>query len=197
MATNSCPDTPRDALDLYRRLGDPRAFRKLWESYQGPAARFAMYCGADGASADDVVQRTFLKLMKRLRTFDYDPNRSFRAYLRRVIRSQVSKQLGEFPPFAELDSNMAAADTPPTFDTSSLGDGKVSPEDALAKLEERVRSRVQPDTWRAYRLVQHEKITRLEVARLMGWDYARVFQAHARVLAMLMREAERERGAGR
>src|SRR5262249_60181969 len=38
--------------------------------------------GLQGADADDVAQTVFLKLAAKMQTFEYDPTRSFRGWLR-------------------------------------------------------------------------------------------------------------------
>ncbi|MFO0959534.1 MAG: protein kinase [Isosphaeraceae bacterium] len=173
---NPWPVTPVEALQRYRLAGDAVAFEEIWERYRGPVARHAAGHGLDCGLADEVVQRVFSILFVRLRTFDYDPARSFRAFLRRVTSSQALNVREEFPPYAELDSGLMAAVEPRT-DTATPMAGKASFEELLARLEERVSRRVQPETWRAYQLVQHERMPRSEAARLMGWDYFRVVRA--------------------
>ena len=45
--------------------------------------------GLDDDSIDEVCQRIWIELADRMRTFHYDPNRTFRGWLRRVCESRV------------------------------------------------------------------------------------------------------------
>ena len=45
--------------------------------------------GLDDDSVDEVCQRIWIELADRMRTFQYDPNRTFRGWLRRLCESRV------------------------------------------------------------------------------------------------------------
>jgi RNA polymerase sigma factor (sigma-70 family) len=52
----------------------------------------ARQAGLSDAEADDVVQETLISAAKRLPRFDYDPAGSFKAWLLRMTRWQISRQ---------------------------------------------------------------------------------------------------------
>lgn len=80
------------ALLRRARQGDESAFTQLYRSYQRPIFRYAARMCGDGA-ADDVVQDTFLVLLRQHETFD--PARgTFGGYLFGIARHFVLKQLG-------------------------------------------------------------------------------------------------------
>src|SRR5258707_3953652 len=74
------------------RRGDEAAFSELFALHQGPIYRYAMHmCGP--TAADDVVQETFLALIRQPRGFD--PGRgSVGAYLFGIARHHVLKHCG-------------------------------------------------------------------------------------------------------
>jgi RNA polymerase sigma-70 factor (ECF subfamily) len=80
----------RTLVDAVRR-GDEVAFDALYAAHHGPIYRYALHmCGA--AVADDVVQETFLSLLRRPNTFD--PARgSLVAYLLGIARHHMVKSL--------------------------------------------------------------------------------------------------------
>ena len=45
--------------------------------------------GLDDDSIDEVCQRIWIELADRMKTFHYDPNRTFRGWLRRLCESRV------------------------------------------------------------------------------------------------------------
>ncbi len=72
------------------RRGDEAAFARLYDVYRGPLYRYALQmCGA--ASADDVVQDTFIALLRGSR---FDPARgSLAAYIFGIARHHILKRL--------------------------------------------------------------------------------------------------------
>ena len=113
------------------------------------------------ADAEDVTQNVLLCLARKLRTFAYDPSRSFRGSLRTLTEHACS----DF--FAERPGERASGDS------AVLEVLKSAPAraDLLARLEEqfdqelmgealaRVRLRVKPQTWEAFRLTATEGLS--------------------------------------
>jgi len=82
-----------DAQLLARaRTGDEQAFGELFARHQGAIYRYAMHmCGAE--TADDVVQETFLAVLKSAGGFDADRG-TVGAYLFGIARHLILKRLG-------------------------------------------------------------------------------------------------------
>jgi len=70
--------------------GDPRAWREVIERYQGRLLAFARRMLAQRSEAEDVVQETFLGLLRSLPT--YDTSRSLETYLFAILRNKLSDQ---------------------------------------------------------------------------------------------------------
>lgn len=81
--------------DLYLiesvQRGDERAWREVIERYQGRLVSFARRMLAERGDAEDVVQETFLGLMRSLP--NYDRNRSLETYLFSILRHKLSDHL--------------------------------------------------------------------------------------------------------
>jgi RNA polymerase sigma-70 factor (ECF subfamily) len=150
------------------------------------------------ADAEDVTQIILVKLMQKLRAFAYDPSRSFRGWLKTVAHHTWR------------DFEDSRRHTQPT-----AGDGQVQTlmlnlearEDLAQKLEEafdlelleaakmRVRLRVAPHTWEAFRLMALEGVPVAEVAARVHLQVAMVYVAKSKVQKMLQEEIEKlERG---
>lgn len=58
-------ESPGQDQELLRQLakGDEAAFRSLYESYQGPIYRFALHMSGNKATAEEVTQEVFMRLM--------------------------------------------------------------------------------------------------------------------------------------
>ena len=178
---------------LRREPTDQEAWAQFVDHY-GP--RIYGWCRAWGlqdADAQDVTQTVLVRLAEKLRCFTYDPSRSFRAWLKTLAHHAWSD-------FLEGRKRCGA------------GDGGRSPErletveartDLAQRLEEafdrelldaaaaRVRLRVRPRTWDAFRLTALEGLSGAEVARRLGMKVAHVFVAKSEVRKMLADEIRR------
>ena len=149
------------------------------------------------SDAEDVTQNVLLKLATKLRTFTYDPALSFRGWLRTLTQNALSDFLSERrrPGQGSGDSQVAL-----------VLDSVEAREDLLQRLEEefdrelleeamaRVRLRVAPQTWEAFRLTALEGRPGAEAADLIPMQVAQVFVAKRRVQKLLQEEVARLNG---
>jgi RNA polymerase sigma-70 factor (ECF subfamily) len=102
------------------RRGDEEAFAALFAAHQRPIYRYALHmCGE--ASADDVVQETFMAL---LRTNRFDPARgTLSAYLFGIARHHILKRLAigqsELPLDDSQSGDVVSTNGPTVFDEMS------------------------------------------------------------------------------
>ena len=84
-----------DEAGLLRRArsGDDAAFAQLFGHYQRPIFRYAAHMCGD-AAADDVVQETFLVILRRGDKFDTTRG-TLSAFLFGIARNVILKQLGD------------------------------------------------------------------------------------------------------
>ena len=143
------------------------------------------------ADAQDVTQMVLVRLAQRLATFTYDASRSFRGWLRTLTqhawsdflkkRERAGRGSGDrqvevlLESLEACDSLLAALEEP--FDRELL-------EEAMA----RVRLRVTPQSWEAFRLTALEELSGAEAARRLGMQVAAVFKAKSRVQRLLQEE---------
>jgi RNA polymerase sigma factor (sigma-70 family) len=89
--TDSLLPTRQSLLSRLRDWQDNDGWREFFDTYWRLIYRVARQSGLDDATAQDVVQNTFIYLARRMPTFRYDPARgSFKSWLRRVTRSRIS-----------------------------------------------------------------------------------------------------------
>lgn len=81
-------------IDAVQR-GDPRAWRDVIERYQGRLMSFARRMLAQASDADDIVQETFLGLLRSLPT--YDRQRSLETYLFAILRNKLHDHFRKAP----------------------------------------------------------------------------------------------------
>ena len=63
-------EEPDPAVVLAAKSGDVRAFEQLVRAYQAPVWRFLRHLVGDAELAEDVTQETFVRVHRRLGTFD-------------------------------------------------------------------------------------------------------------------------------
>lgn len=144
--------------------------------------------------AEDVTQEVLWRMLQKLRTFEYDPGRSFHGYLRKVTlhacadvansRHRPGRGSGDSAVHDWLHQLTAREDLVvrlgETFDMELF-------EEACL----RVRRRIDARRWEAFRLQVLEQVAGSEVARQLGMKMASVFGA-ARDVRKMLRDEIRE-----
>jgi RNA polymerase sigma-70 factor (ECF subfamily) len=148
----------------------------------------------DPAETEEVCQRIWIALAKRLVTFQYDPSKGFRRWLRRLCRSRAIDLIRERkarPIAGPLDDALileAQRDDP---DDDSSG----SERPLLLRLGEQVHdaveARVGEATWKAFWAIALEGASVKGTAEALGMSYAGAFAAQKRVSRMLREEGRR------
>ena len=183
---------PGTSPTLLGRLRQDPADGAAWSTFvlrYGP--RIHAWCRQwrlQEADAQDVTQDVLIKLVARMRTFTYDASGSLRGWLKTVTyhawrdaldgRQRAVQGSGDSDVLAALNSVEVGEDLT----------RRLEQEFDLELLEEaaaRVRLRVKPHTWEAYRLLTDESLTVAEVAGRLGMQVAMVFVARSKVKRML------------
>jgi RNA polymerase sigma-70 factor (ECF subfamily) len=172
---------------LKHDISDPQAWGDFVRRYGSDILRWCHKWHLQDADAQDVTQTVLLKLAQKLRTFDYDAKRSFRAYLKTLTRYAVADFLEERLPERGQGGSVAleqlnaveARDDLLTHLQSAFD------QELLEKAMEMVRARVEPHTWEAYCLTALERLSGAEVAMRMNLKVATVFKARSKVQQML------------
>jgi RNA polymerase sigma factor (sigma-70 family) len=192
-------------LDRVRDWRDHPAWMAFFERYNPLLRRWCGRFGLDADASDEVCQRVWVELMARMRTFRYDPSRGFRNWLWRLFRSRAIDLLrkrrtsalpsvDELPLEAMLPPFPDAKASEDTAETKEKGDSLVLHRLAI-DAQDAVRSRVEPDTWRAYWFVAIEDRPFREAAESLGKTYTAVYNGYKRVDRMLRIEGERRLAA--
>jgi RNA polymerase sigma-70 factor (ECF subfamily) len=186
----------RASLLLRLRGGpaDPSAWLELVTRYGPFVLAWCRRWGLQEADAEDVTQIVLLRLTRQLRTFEYDPARSFRGLLR-TIAYRVWLDLRDAHQRAVAGSGDsavgAALEAEPARDDLAARLEEAFDRELLDLASERVRARVGPRVWEAFRLTAVEGRSGAEAAAELGLRVGAVFQAKSRVQQMLREEVER------
>lgn len=196
-------DTPTSGTLLMRlrELDDREAWNEFVERYTPRIYGWCRRYRLQESDAADVTQEVLGKLVKVIRSFEYDPRRgSFRGWLKTVTNNAVRDFLAELsgPDRGSGDTRIGTA-LAAIQDPTAIGELTAALEEEaertlLREAEERVRLRVQPHTWEAYRL-SAEALPAAEVAARLAMPVAEVYVAKSRVVKWLREEVERLGGA--
>jgi RNA polymerase sigma factor (sigma-70 family) len=182
------------SLTLMMRVQkDPTDFKAWDEFVQHYRPMIQAWCrkwGLQESDADDVTQEVLLKFLAVIKQFRYDPDRSFRSWLKTVTqraltdfararkritsreRGQASLLAQSPDALAELGRNFEGA-----FDSELLG---------LAM--HRVEKRVKPRTWQAFQLTTVEGLSGADAAERLEMPVAQLYVAKNRVQKLLQEE---------
>jgi RNA polymerase sigma factor (sigma-70 family) len=181
-------DQARTYWTLLIRLRDPED-QQAWVGFD---ARYAPmirgWCRRwFPRETDDMVQEVMLVLVKRLRTFQYQPGRLFRGYLKTVTHQFMADLKEKEERWPMVGGDGLAEDVEATLDLEA----RLAAEFDLELLEQakaNVRGRVEPNTWRAYVEMAEQGRKGADVARELGMKVGAVHQAKYNVLNLLREE---------
>lgn len=203
--TNSTPTTThsnnktRSSLIVrLRDLEDAGAWAEFVELYTPKIHLWACRLGINGTDADDVTQVVLLKIVKAIQEFRYEPNRGrFRGWLKTVTGNVVR----DFERKAN-HGGRATGDTHSQNCLDALSDPVVVESlremlerelqlELLIEAEERVRLRVKPANWEAWRLTTREGLPAADVAQRLGLKVSDVYVARTRITNSLREEVQK------
>ena len=195
MSKSSSDRTSQTLLARLRRgPEDKEAWAQFATRYGAVVFSWCRKKGLQRADAEDVTQEIFVDLCKRMRTFEYDPSKSFRKWLSAMTHH------------AWVDFLERKRRNPPGTGDSAVGallEAREAPDELAAQLDaaaekelfeeaaSRVRLRVEPQTWQAFSLTAIEKLPAADVAKRLGLSIDSVYQAKSRIVALLREEARR------
>ena len=161
--------------------------------------------GLDDDATDEVSQQIWIELAGRMRTFQYDPTRTFRGWLRRFCESRVidflrRRQAHPLLSLDDRDDERIAGSHAIECDVADMDDGDDEGASDPARLvylrkveqaQASVRGRVKPHNWEAFWLVAVCDWSVERTAEALGMTHAAVYAARERVAKMLREEGER------
>lgn len=196
-------ETSRTLLMRLRQPDDAAAWSEFVERY-GP--RILAWCRRfhlQESDVSDATQEVLVKLVRALRTFDYDRSRgSFRGWLKTVTENTVRDLVGQW-----RRAILARGDTATRSQLAEVEDAAAVREltesldreyqlELLAEAERRVRARVKPNTWQAYWLTSIDGRSPADAAAELSMPVSEIYVAKSRVLKMLRECVESLEGAG-
>jgi len=201
--TDSFLPTRQSLLSRLRDWQDHDGWREFFDTYWRVIYRVARQAGLDDATAQDVVQNTFIYLARRMPKFSYDPARgSFKSWLRRVTRSRISvfrrRAQAKEPSLPELpleDDNGALWESIPDPAGDALDEIWLREwEDNLLKAAlRRISPKVSAQQLMIFELAALGEVPLKQVARKLDLSLMQVYLARHRVGKLFKAEVARLR----
>jgi RNA polymerase sigma factor (sigma-70 family) len=180
---------------LYRSgAADENAWREFVDHYGRQIYKWCRHWQLQDADAEEVTQQVLVQLLAKMKDFVYDPSQSFRAWLKTVThhawrnlvtsRQHMLAGSGDSRYWEQLITIAARDDLvqrlEQEFDRELL-------ETAIV----RVRLRVAPHNWEAFRLTAFDGEEPREVAQRLAMKIANVYAARSNVQRLLREEIEK------
>lgn len=197
-------DDDRTSLTLLskiRDLSDQEAWARFVSTYKPILERWCLRQRLHRDQADEVIAAVLERLARAMPRFQYDPTRSFRAWLSTVVRRAMidlgrqartpgargSGDTGQHQRLARVAENGASEidfyDLTEQLDTQLQHDLNLS-----RAASNNVRRRVEPHVWQAFWLTAIEDRSGRDAAEQLGIKVAHVFVYKNRVIKMLREE---------
>lgn len=184
------PHTTR--ISLMARLGGPERDVAAWDEFvrlYGP--HVIQWCRGHGlqeSDAHDVSQDVLLRFFRQAATFRYDPEKTLRGYLRRMVVTAISdwgdqvRRAGRLAGGGPLETLL---ESQPARDDLAARIERAYDTELLALAMREVEERVQPHTWEAFRLLALEGRGGAEVAERLGMQINTAYVARKKVQRMI------------
>lgn len=183
--------TSATLLAMLRQMpADQTAWGRFAERYGRKIYAWCRVWNVQESDAEDITQNVLLKLAEKMRTFEYDPSRSFRAWLKTVTRHA-------WIDYASARSAAIAAGGSQAFELLQKAEaredlvqrlGAEFDQELLEEAMARVRTRVAPRTWEAFERLAMRGESGAEAGQALGMKVATVFVAKSKVQKMLQEE---------
>jgi RNA polymerase sigma-70 factor (ECF subfamily) len=196
MGTSQDPSTRATLLGRLYRGGatDEEAWREFVVLYGSHIYKWCRFWQLQDDDAQEVTQKVLVQLLAKMKEFVYDPSRSFRAWLKTVThhawRNWATSQQRQ--PAGSGDSGIREhlLTVPAREDLVHRLEQEFDRE-LLEMASARVRLRVAPHNWEAFRLTTLEGVPVEEAAQQLHMKIANIYAAKSRVQKLLREETER------
>jgi RNA polymerase sigma factor (sigma-70 family) len=175
---------------------DEAAWGRFVERYGRKIFGWCRQWNLQEADAEDVTQGVLLKLAEKMRAFEYDPTRSFRAWLKTVTRHAWLDSCSGRPVVAGGSTALELLQTAEAREDLVQRLDAEFDHELLEEATARVRERVAPRTWEAFERTALRGESGAEAATALGMKVATVFVARSKVQKMLQEELQKLNSEG-
>jgi RNA polymerase sigma-70 factor (ECF subfamily) len=177
--------TPASLLDRLAQGADRLAWDRFVELYTPLLVAWCRQLGMSDLDAADLTQDVFVVLVEHLPRFRYDPNQSFRAWLKTVLLNQWRKQQRKL---RRVGPMVADPDLLPGPESDRLLEKEEHHAYLIRRAVALMQQDFEPATWKAcWEFVVNDRPA-ADVAAQLGMTVNAVYLAKSRVLRALRTE---------
>jgi RNA polymerase sigma-70 factor, ECF subfamily len=179
--------TSLSMLEQLRQPADQQAWRRFVQLYTPLLYHWARSLGCQSQDAADLVQDVFVTLFRKLPEFAYDPQKSFRGWLRTITLNKWRDRCRHDALCPNAGNDDALAAVPDSDDTAAFEEAEYR-RHVVRRALQLMQTDFQPTTWKA--CWEHVVAGRpaAEVAAELGITVNAVYLAKSRVLSRLRQE---------
>ena len=205
MAAGSAGSTSPELLRRVAAVSDNPAWGEFFERYDAfVRARCSVY-GLDSASMDELCQRIWVELARRMPSYQYDPGGSFRGWLRRLchhravdlLRERRDDRCESLNEEGLIDGHWPGEESDGETDDGEVASGRLLLLQEAKAVQEEIRRKVKPNRWESFWRVVIEGQSVSEAAAALKLKYATVYAGVNHVADLLCAEGRRRRRASR
>ena len=193
--------TRRTLVNRLKDCEDQESWREFFETYWRLIYGTARKTGLTESEAEEVVQETVITVARKMKEFEYDPERcSFKGWLLRITQFKIIDQLRKRAPAFVQHSSSEQTDTrtatvervpdPKGLALEGIWDEEWTKSVFQAALD-RVKRKVNPNHFQMFYLSAVENMGIREIARTMRVNPAVVYMAKSRVARAIQKEIRR------
>jgi RNA polymerase sigma-70 factor (ECF subfamily) len=192
--------TRQSLLLRLKNLEDNVSWQKFFDTYWALIYGVARKSGLTDAEAQDVVQEVIIAVVRHIKDFEYDPKRSFKAWLLNTTRWRITdqwrKRLPMQQPATQPDNDSRRTSTvqripdPRTQDIDKIWDQEYETH-ILVAAQRQVMKRVKPKHYQVYDLYAVKKWPVQKVVHALNVSEALVYQVKSRIDRDLEKEIHR------
>jgi RNA polymerase sigma factor (sigma-70 family) len=197
MAQAKLGSTNPELLKQITVLRDNPAWSEFFRLYEPLVTAWCSAYGFDPASIDELCQRVWVEMAQRMPSYQYDPGRSFRGWLRRLCHHRAVDMLRERRDRSfELLADTDLVDERGVAASSTVDDDEITADKLLLMQEaravqEEVRRKVKPVRWEVFRRVVIDGESISETAAALGLKYITAYAGLNHVAQLLRAEGTR------
>ncbi len=173
---------------------DAEAWREFVDLYGRQVYKWCRWWQLQDADAREVTQQVLLQLVAKMKEFVYDPSRSFRAWLKTVAQRawrNLAESRAHRPLAGGGNEQWQRLLSIPARDDLAHRLEEEFDRELLDKAMLRVRLRVAPHNWEAFRLTALDGVPAAEVADRLSMKIANVYAARSSVQRLIRQEMEK------
>lgn len=181
--------TPVSLLLRLRHMPRPADWNRFVDLCTPLLLKWAKSVGLSDSAAADLSQDVFVVLIREMPQFEYDPNRSFRKWLKTVTLNRWRTDNRRTKPVS-LDGPNEVQDGLLTDDPNESFWEKEFARELVGRAMEISQNRFESKSWEAFRLMATEGYSAQQTADALGITVAAAFKAKSRILKTLRDELQ-------